>query len=205
MRPGSIVAQNAPASFAARTSPSKCRSSSTRRAAVATSGSNSRKASSVASTACWNGTSTWALSHRSVQVVAAQPIHPQPARLEAEEALEDPHPVTTDLQQGLDHIIGQVVGQIARGHRRGEAAQLYILVAPVAHQRLVELAEHAFVVLIDAQELAVGGLAHFGPGVDPIGFQLAPGELQVLPVDRHPERVAVGKGFRTARPAHVCR
>ena len=57
--------------------------------------------------------------NRSVDIVAADALHTQPARFEAEVALEDAGVALADFEQGIDHLIRDVVCQVAGGDWAG--------------------------------------------------------------------------------------
>ncbi len=132
--------------------------------------------------------------HRGVQIVAPQPLDAEPFGLEPKEALEDRRFLATHIEQRLNHLVRQIVPQVAHRQRRGEAAEIDVLVGPVAHQRLVELAEHVALGGIDPQQFAVGGRPQLGAGIGPVGLQLAARQLSRFTVDFDLEGVAVGEG-----------
>ena len=86
-----------------------------------------------------------------IDVVAAQPVHSQPARLQAEVALEKDGVLAAYLQQGVHHVVRNIVAQVAGRNRAFVAPQLKLLAKPVAGNRLVDLAQNQRIVAVDTE------------------------------------------------------
>jgi hypothetical protein len=130
---------------------------------------------------------------RSVEIVAAQAFHAQPLRLEPEVALEERRLGAAHLEQRLDGLVGDVVGDVAHRDRRSVAAQADALVVPIAHAVGVELAEHRRLLAVDAVELAVHARAQRRVGREGVAHQLVAVQPPPLAVHFELELVAVGE------------
>ncbi len=126
-----------------------------------------------------------------IEVVPAQPVHPQPLGLEPEVALEEGRVLARDVQQHLDRPVRDVVVEVAHGDGGGVAAQPHLLVVPVAHPGGVDLAQDVGFFRVDAVELLVGRGPQVGVGREGVAHQLVAGELLDLAVDLQIELQAV--------------
>ena len=112
--------------------------------------------------------------------------------LELEITLEDLCVLAGNIQQGIHGFVGDIVLQVADGHRAGELAQADVLVIPVAGPGLVHLPEDNRVIPVDAVELLVCSGAQLRVRALDVGHQLAAGQLLRLTVHIQFEDVAVG-------------
>ena len=95
--------------------------------------------------------------------------------------MEERRVLAADVEQRLDRRVGDVVGDVAHLERRGVAAQLDVLVVPVAHPMGVELAEQRGLLAEDPMELPVGRRALFGSRREDPRHQLVAGQLGPSP------------------------
>ena len=96
------------------------------------------------------------LGQRGVDVIPAQFLEPQPASLEAEVALEDAGILPADRQQGIHHLVGQIIAHVAGGDGGGIAAQFHRFRVPVAHPVAVDLRQDGGILAIDPVKFLVG-------------------------------------------------
>ena len=97
-----------------------------------------------------------------------------------------------DLEQGVNHIIGEVVDGIAHGNRAGESAQGYIFIFPISNDILIDLPKNWRVIAIDAVELLVSLGAQVRIGVTHQRHQLTSGHFLHFAIDLDTEYVAIG-------------
>jgi hypothetical protein len=119
---------------------------------------------------------------RRVDVVAAELGQSQPLRLELEVALEQRYVLAAHGEQRIDHLVGQVIFQVARPDRGSIAAQFLAFGVPIAGAVDIHLRQHDGILLVDAEQFPIGALAHIGRGAVEEGGQL---------VARHRLRLAV--------------
>ncbi len=82
-------------------------------------------------------------AYRGINVVAAQFFHADLASLEFKIAVENANILACDLEQGVDHLIWQVVDSIAHRDRAGESTQSDVFVLPVSNDVLIDLPQYA--------------------------------------------------------------
>ena len=106
--------------------------------------------------------------------------------------------------QGLDHVVADLVGQVARGHRAGEVAQLAVGLV-VEDQGVEDEGEQPGVVLQALRQPGRGRLAHGAVGVVELGEdlldaqRLAPAVVLEGEADRR-ETVSSKSRTKAARP-----
>ena len=131
--------------------------------------------------------------YRRVDVVTAQAVHAEDIGFQDEEAVENFGVFLADVQQGIHYFVGNVVRQVAGGEGRGEAAQVDLLVMPVAHQCLVHLTQDGTVLAVDTVQFLIGAGTQVAVGVVGVGHQPIAGQRFLLAVDFDGERVAIGE------------
>ena len=100
----------------------------------------------------------------------------QPSAFQLEVTLERAGVLLNHFEQRVDRFVRHVVGDVANVDRRTVAAQLDVLVVPVADAIDVHLGEHLAVVAIDPIELFIGRLSLFGIGRVGVGHQAVAGQ-----------------------------
>jgi len=129
-----------------------------------------------------------------VEVVAAQPVHANQAGFQPEEALENHRILPGNVQQGVHHFVGQVVGKVAGGNRLAVLAQPQVFGVPVPHQVLVNLPQNGGILPVHPVQFLVGAGAHAGVRLADVHHQLTAGHLAGFSVYFQLEGVAVGDG-----------
>jgi len=132
------------------------------------------------------------LSQRSVNIVTAQFFHAQLLSFQAEIAMEDTNILARNLEQGVDHLVRQVVDGVAYGNRAGKPTQGDIFVLPIANDVLVYLPQDRRVLTIDAVQLLVRPGAQVGVSGAHQRHELAAGQFFHLAIDFNFEDIAVG-------------
>ena len=118
-----------------------------------------------------------------INIVAAQFGQAQRARLQPEVFLEHRRVRAAYVQKQADHLVREIVGEVADRDRRGEFAQADVFIPPIANERGIDLPEDRPLAAVDAVHRAVGRLADRrirGAGED---GQLGPAELPARAVD----------------------
>ena len=120
---------------------------------------------------------------RCVDIVAAQFLKPQQARLHAKPALKHGAVLAAGAQQGCNHRVWNVVVQIAHSHSGAVATQLYILCVPVTHAVSVNLRKHQPVLCVHAVQLLVCSGAQRGIRLAHTGHQRIPRQLFCIAIN----------------------
>ena len=100
-------------------------------------------------------------SQGGIDIIAAQFFHTHPAGLEFKVALEETSIGAADIEQRINRFVWDVIGDITHGNWRSIAAQLYLLVVPIAHTVDINLSEDIRLLAEDAVEFLIGSRTQF--------------------------------------------
>ena len=106
--------------------------------------------------------------------------------------MENANILAGDLEQGVNHVVGEVVDGVAHGNRAGESAQGYIFIFPISNDILIDLPKNWRVIAIDTVELLVSLGAQVRIGGVHQRHQFASGQFLHFAIHFDFEHVAVG-------------
>ena len=67
--------------------------------------------------------------------------------------------ILADTQQGIHHIIRDIICQVAHRQWAGKVPHIHVFVMPIPHQGLVHLTQDGAILTIDPVQLLVSGRA----------------------------------------------